>query len=170
MFPFSARQSGKLRSQVETTCAAWLRNPERIYTSVVYTSADRCGDWRHPGHRSPLASDIGCPPRPVWCAGPGTGWRLSGACGAGGSQLCRRNIPPAQSTFPLRLLCGCCSADCRLLCWHPVLFLVFTSHLLFLFYHRNASLRGLGSTARTSSELERSCFPIRKQWVQLDFM
>lgn len=30
-------------------------------------------------------------------------------------------------------------------------------------YHRNASLRGSGSTARTSSESERSCFPIRKQ-------
>lgn len=64
----------------------------------------------------------------------------------------------------LRLFCGCFSADCRYLCFADILFWFWFLHLshLFLFYHRNASLRGSDSTARTSSESERSCFPIRK--------
>lgn len=116
-----------------------LRNLERIYTSVVYTSADRCGDWRHPGHRSPVASDTGCPPRPVWFAGPGTGWRPPGACGAGGPS-CAAEIFP-QSTFPLRLLCGCCSADCRLLCFADILFCFWFLHPICCFFFITETLR-----------------------------
>ena len=43
-----------------------------------------------------MASDTGCPPRPVWCAGPGTGWRPSGACGVGGPS-CAAEIFPQRS-------------------------------------------------------------------------
>ena len=50
-----------------------------------------------------------------------------------GSQLCCRNVPPAESTFPLRL-CGCCSADCRLLCFADILFCFWFLHPICFFF------------------------------------
>lgn len=130
MFPCSARHSGSL-PQVETTCAAWLRNPERIYTSVVYTSADRCGDWRHQGtdRFSLQTQDVLLDLSGLRDRGP-DGGRV-GACGAGVPAVPRKYSPSQHSRSDFFAVVVLLIADCFALLTSCFVF-VFTSHLLFL--------------------------------------
>lgn len=90
-------------------------------------------------------------------------WRPSGGPAGRGVPAVPRKYSPsqhsAQTSFAVVVLL---IADCFALLTSCFVFGFYIPFVV-SFYHRNASLRGLGSTARTSSELERSCFPIRKQ-------